>query len=55
MNYNHIVFSKWEPLSQSPDALAVFCFATGLIATEIVNAVENFTKPNQVKNFNANT
>lgn len=48
------MFSKRDPVLQSPDVLAVFCFVTGLTATEIMNAVGNFTKPNQVKNFNAN-
>ena len=40
------LFSQWEPLGSSPEVLAVFSFAAGLTTTEIISAVENFTKTN---------
>ncbi|MPZ07021.1 MAG: hypothetical protein GEU26_11515 [Nitrososphaeraceae archaeon] len=43
------LFSQWEPIAGSPTILAVFSFASGLVTTEIVNAISNFTKSNLSK------
>jgi hypothetical protein len=43
------LFSQWEPIAGSPTVLAVFSFASGLVTTEIVNAISNFTKSNLSK------
>jgi hypothetical protein len=36
------LFSQWEPIAASPTILAVFSFASGLVTTEIVNAISDF-------------
>jgi hypothetical protein len=43
------LFSQWEPISDSPTLLAVFSFASGLVTTEIVDRISDFTKENLEK------
>lgn len=43
------LFSQWEPISDSSTVLAVFSFASGLVTTEIVEAISDFTKSNLSK------
>lgn len=40
------LFSQWEPIEDSPLILAVFSFASGLVTTEIVNTISDFTRTN---------
>lgn len=40
------LFSQWEPIEDSPTLLAVFSFASGLVTTEIVTTITDFTKSN---------
>ena len=45
----YFLFSQWEPIADSPTVLAVFSFASGLVTTEIVNAISDFTTSNLSK------
>ena len=40
------LFSQWKPIEDSPTVLAVFSFASGLVTTEIVDKISEFTKTN---------
>jgi hypothetical protein len=47
------LFSQWEPINDSPELLAVFSFASGLVTTEIVKRISEFTKDNLNKRSNS--
>ena len=40
------LFSQWEPIEDSATLLAVFSFASGLVSTDIINTITDFTKTN---------
>ncbi|MGB7706148.1 MAG: hypothetical protein WBL64_02510, partial [Nitrososphaeraceae archaeon] len=47
------LFSQWELIADSDTLLAVFSFSAGLVTTEIVNGITNFTKRNLIERTTA--